>query len=938
MATKCINCAYQCTGIITNYCCKMCAVYPGHHGRLCCKNEANVVMTVRPRNSETECTYASGTRLRNQDEPAVDKAMRKFAKGKPGVFISDFPDEIRDMLPKYRPTYRARRIKDIFVDSSSYVFVMDPGVKVVEQIPPEPNDEMGATYYELVAKLKETVEGVVWTFTRIQRSGEEDANYFRATAVTRLREYEAYAKTIRRACSIVVRQILDDVEESNHSSGEDALSDNVLAERRELLASLKDRDRPTAELFSRGIRNLMMGEGTNEYKLVLSLLNAALPLEAHMRMLISALRKDVVDARLYGAMVKAVANWRLNSADNVDKCMMACHHLQALEVEMSKYTREFTDAILADECLAEEPKKKVITILPNALPNNLDEDIRDITLERQVDALSSMDKNRHFNSTIAHVIKGSFNLKCHERECQERDPEYDATELMETFRELCAKCPDDMPTTPVESVLPDMAKLSATQCNVVKSAMQQRVTVVRGPPGTGKTFTGCSVIRGWLSQGFKTLAVAHTNQACEHIAAQLTDCGVSAVRLGASLSAQDLLDQSAFCELIGEENVELIREGMQNDSFKLRPYIKLAAERASVVVSSCIASGHPDMLHEFAFARVLFDEAGQITEPTALVPLWWGARAMCLIGDERQLPPTVMSTDPHSPLKRSLFERLIEDEIVTSESGTFFQLDIQHRMHPSLSEFPREHTYVNQVLDDAPEVKILPKIKGFSWRGNHRAVFINAAQGREEQGGTSYRNNGEAKIVQQVVEHAIKHGVRPEEIAVIAAYSAQVKLLRELFKSRHPRLKIATADSFQGSEKAMVIFCAVRTGSEVGFLRDVRRCNVIMTRAQRGLVVIGCRATFSREKTYWAPWLTHMSGKNACLDQWELPTFLESKAPRAASVASKTSNWSNWNDWSDWSDWSGGTVKDDSATSQQSPEWSGSEWSGFSSATKRRRR
>lgn len=122
---------------------------------------------------------------------------------------------------------------------------------------------------------------------------------------------------------------------------------------------------------------------------------------------------------------------------------------------------------------------------------------------------------------------------------------------------------------------------------------------MRGPPGTGKTFTACEVVRGWSEQGLKTLVVAYTNQACQHLAQQLSKLGISAVRLRGSMGAQELLSQESFCNLIGPEKVGEMRE-----SSKWGPYIKLAAERASVVVSSCIASGHPTMLRNFKFSRV----------------------------------------------------------------------------------------------------------------------------------------------------------------------------------------------------------------------------------------------------------------------------------------------------------------------------------------------
>lgn len=179
-----------------------------------------------------------------------------------------------------------------------------------------------------------------------------------------------------------------------------------------------------------------------------------------------------------------------------------------------------------------------------------------------------------------------------------------------------------------------------------------------------------------------------------------------------------------------------------------------------------------------------------------------------------------------------------------------------------------------------------PPIAGFEWPTSSRVVFVDCCwgEGEETLSGTSHENLMEAQALVKVLIHLVQEGpasrLRSEDIAVITGYSAQRRLLRKLIGDLCPEhvenLRIDTIDGFQGMERALVLVSAVRANSfgEIGFLRDPRRANVLLTRAQNGMIVFGDRATLACEKTVWAPWLAWVDSMGAMVPQLSLPPLL----------------------------------------------------------------
>ena len=259
---------------------------------------------------------------------------------------------------------------------------------------------------------------------------------------------------------------------------------------------------------------------------------------------------------------------------------------------------------------------------------------------------------------------------------------------------------------------------------------------------------------------------------------------------------------------------------------------------------------------KFDFA--IIDEATQSTEPSSLITVL-KAKRFIMAGDHKQLPPTILNEEAASEnLSKSLFERLLElhgDRIRV-------MLEVQYRMNDVIAAFPSEEFYEGK-LRAYEEVKrqnlldILPKSKkgAFENEDLEPLLFIDtggsdAFKERVRRGSTSKENIGEARLVKDIAERLLRLGIRPEDIAIISPYDDQVSLIKSML--RVEGLEIKTVDGFQGREKEVVIVSFVRSNrsGDIGFLRDLRRLNVSITRAKRKLVLIGDSTTLESEGCY----------------------------------------------------------------------------------------
>ncbi|DAC66576.1 MAG TPA: hypothetical protein D7I14_03725 [Candidatus Poseidoniales archaeon] len=438
--------------------------------------------------------------------------------------------------------------------------------------------------------------------------------------------------------------------------------------------------------------------------------------------------------------------------------------------------------------------------------------------------------------------------------------------------------------------------LNEPQLIASKAAIERRLTLIQGPPGTGKTHTAVRILESWAKQDVGTiLAVADSNVAVDNLLEGLLARGVRSVRLGQPVKVREKLRQATMdaqmeihplkrdLETQLELNEKLNRrissmkgkeKGLAHRDIKkgwkeirrienqIRDDI---LDKTQIVCCTCIGSGN-EILDGRRFSQVLIDEATQATEPASLVPLIRGARQIVLVGDHKQLPPTVLSFRAEEKgLKRSLFERLVDLGIEP------FLLTKQYRMHPSISKFPNKQFYSSKLIDGV-NASSRPAPAGLLWPDWDNPVAFIPIEGGElvSPDGTSRENPAEVSWVLKITEDLLEAGeLTKKDIGIITPYAGQVRAIRNSMDEKLDDVEVRTVDGYQGREKEVIIFSCVRSNPEgnVGFLAEPRRLNVALTRAKRGLIVIGDPATLRSDKN-WQAWLEYI--RNSKFEAWHL--------------------------------------------------------------------
>ncbi|MCM8775663.1 MAG: AAA domain-containing protein, partial [Candidatus Omnitrophica bacterium] len=327
-----------------------------------------------------------------------------------------------------------------------------------------------------------------------------------------------------------------------------------------------------------------------------------------------------------------------------------------------------------------------------------------------------------------------------------------------------------------------------------------------------------------------------------------------------------------------QEEIRNLRE----DNCQLRAQIfQQVWSESDVVVATHTVCGDP-ILKGRTFDWVIMDEATQAIEPSSWIPLLRAGRVV-LAGDHCQLPPTVFSrkTGPES-LRLTLFERF--HRILGDESK--IRLELQYRMNEKIMNFSSQKFYDGRLTACVAVrdhlLKDLPHVQAEDLSESPIVFLDTAGLGYEEKievGTKSRYNEEEAKLVVKLFEKLVQLGVRPEGIALISPYSAQVKLLTNLIlgedlDSSWERIPdIDSIDAFQGQEREAVIVSLVRSNlkGELGFLNDTRRMNVAMTRAKRKLIIIGDSATIST-LPFYADFLRYVETVQGYRSAWEYLT------------------------------------------------------------------
>ena len=460
--------------------------------------------------------------------------------------------------------------------------------------------------------------------------------------------------------------------------------------------------------------------------------------------------------------------------------------------------------------------------------------------------------------------------------------------------------------------------LNPTQERAVNEVLWAKdVAIVHGPPGTGKTTTLVEAINETLMRESQVLVCAQSNMAVDWISEKLVDRGINVLRIGNPTRVNDKMlgftyerrfeshpdypqlwaIRKAIRELRsnrkkGSESFHQKMDRLRSRAAEIE--IRINAElfgEARVIACTLVGSAHR-LLEGMKFGTLFIDEAAQALEAACWIPMRRASRVI-LAGDHCQLPPTVKSIAAlRAGLGKTLMERIAENkpEVVTL-------LKIQYRMNEDIMRFSSDWFYGGQV-ESAPQIKyrsILDYDHPITWidtSNEENQITIEGEDAPEDSASTSSSvsaanqnsdlnfkeqfvgesfgriNKAEAELtLLTLAEYFTKIGKQRVlgdsiDVGIISPYRAQVQYLKKLikkyefFKPYRRLISVNTVDGFQGQERDVILISLVRSNDEgqIGFLKDLRRMNVAMTRARMKLIILGNKDTMTQHPFYKKLW------------------------------------------------------------------------------------
>ena len=425
--------------------------------------------------------------------------------------------------------------------------------------------------------------------------------------------------------------------------------------------------------------------------------------------------------------------------------------------------------------------------------------------------------------------------------------------------------------------------LNVSQERAVNEVLRAKdVAVVHGPPGTGKTTTLVEAIYETLRRENQVLVCAQSNMAVDWISEKLVDRGINVLRIGNPTKVNDKMLSFTYERRFeshpdypqlwairkdirqlranrkrGDNSFHQKMERLKEREIELELRIRNKLFGEARVIASTLVGSANRLLDGMKFGTLFIDEAAQALEAACWIPIRRATRVI-LAGDHCQLPPTIKSIAAmKGGLDKTLMQRIVECK---PEAVTL--LKMQYRMNEDIMRFSSDWFYNGQV-EAAPMVKyrgILDLDKAIEWKDTSGNAY------HEEFVGDNFGriNKEEAQLtLLSLAEYFVRIGrqrIIDEriDVGIISPYRAQVQYLRHLIKKTdfykpfRKIISVNTVDGFQGQERDIIVISMVRSNEEgqIGFLRDLRRMNVAITRARMKLIILGDSATLIRHPFY----------------------------------------------------------------------------------------
>lgn len=440
--------------------------------------------------------------------------------------------------------------------------------------------------------------------------------------------------------------------------------------------------------------------------------------------------------------------------------------------------------------------------------------------------------------------------------------------------------------------------LNQTQAAAVNEVLWAKdVEVVHGPPGTGKTTTLVEAIYETLHRETQVMVCAQSNMAVDWICEKLVDYGVSVLRIGNPSRVNDKMlsftferrfeNHPDYPELWSiRKTIRQIRENHKRgdnthqkiarlhdhaQEIEMRITAQLFDE-ARVVACTLVGSANKVLVRQ-KFSTLFIDEAAQALEPACWIAIRRASRIV-LAGDHQQLPPTIKC---HEAMRQGLGKTLME-RIVENQPSAVTLLRVQYRMNDAIMQFPSDWFYGGQVQSDESvrHRSVLDWETPILWvDGNEMQQEVNSRLAEEDKLNIDFAeqfigenhgriNRAEAELVLTTLKAYIdkigKERFLEERlnVGIISPYKVQTQYLRQQIRQREefrlfrPCISVDTVDGFQGQERDIIMISLVRSNQEgeIGFLADLRRMNVAMTRARMKLIIFGDKETLCHHAFY----------------------------------------------------------------------------------------